>query len=152
MPTRTTKAIHDNVRAQAAHSLASDGWDAVAELARPEQPRRSLPREQRRELLRLIDAVPDDATVKHPAVVALLEYRRSLRVPSWAPPLDYRIRLGDIAAGVASLRRLAECEDWGDDPALPCDCGGCRRRARLGVYHTIEEYQRLGLFCERRAR
>jgi hypothetical protein len=112
--------------------------------------RRRLRDEERLELLRLIDAVPDDATVKHPAVVALLEYRGSLRVPSWAPRFDHRMRLGNIAAGLASLRRLAECEDWGDDPTLPCDCGGCQRRARLGVHHTIEEYQRLGLNCERR--
>jgi hypothetical protein len=111
--------------------------------------RHALTEPERRELLRLIDTVPNDATLKHPAVVALLEYRRSLRVPSWAPRFDYRMRLGDIATGLASLRRLAECEDWGDDPTLPCDCAGCQRRARLGVHHTVEEYKRLGLFCER---
>jgi hypothetical protein len=104
----------------------------------------------RHELLRLIDEDPDDATPKHPAVVAVLQYWRSLQVPSWAPGLDYRIRLGKIAAGLDSLRRLADCDDWGGDPTLPCDCAGCQRRARLGVHHTIEEYERLGLFCERR--
>lgn len=111
--------------------------------------RSALTEPEQRELLRLIDAVPEDATPKHPAVVEVLAYRRSLQLPPWASGLDHRMRLGDIAAGLASLRRLADCLDWGDDPSFPCDCAGCQRRARLGVHHTIEEYQRLGLFCER---
>jgi len=94
--------------------------------------RRRLADGERGELRRLIDAVPADATVTHPAVTALLAYRRSLQVPPWAPVLDYRVRLGDIAAGLASLRRLADTRDWGDDPALPspheCGCSGCRLR------------------------
>jgi len=77
--------------------------------------RRRLADGERGELRRLIDAVPADATVTHPAVTALLAYRRSLQVPPWAPRLDYRIRIGYIAEGLASLRRLAECEDWGDE-------------------------------------
>jgi hypothetical protein len=114
--------------------------------------RRSLEPAQRDELLRLIAAVPPEAGPKDPAVLALLAFHRSLSVPPWAPGLDYRIRLGNIAVGLDSLRRLADCRDWGDDPTLPCDCAGCRRRTRLGVHHTFEDYKRLGLFCERRQR
>jgi hypothetical protein len=117
---------------------------------RRDEPQRSLSPEQRDELLRHIAAVPPDATADHPAVVAVLAYHRSLPVPRWSPGLDYRIRLGNVAAGLDSLRRLAECDDWGDDPSEPCDCAGCRRRAVVGVHHTFAEYKRLGLFCERR--
>jgi len=75
-------------------------------------PRRALTAEQRREMLRLIAAVPPDAGSEHPAVVELLEYHRSLHLPPEAPGLDYRIRLGNVAAGLSSLRKLADCEDW----------------------------------------
>lgn len=88
-------------------------------MARPRDPeaattRRRLTDEQRRQLRRRIVAVPSDATVDDPAVKELLAYYASL--PSWIPAMDYRIRLGNIDAGLTSIRRILDVEDWGDDP------------------------------------
>jgi hypothetical protein len=84
---------------------------------------RALGPEQRKELLRLVAAVPREATPDHPAVHALVAYHRSLHVPWWASGSAY-LRLGgmcsdgrtNIAVGLAEMRRLAECDDWGDVP------------------------------------
>lgn len=96
----------------------------MAELRTRPPSRSALTAEQRRDLLRLVAAVPPDATSKHPAVIALLEYRRSLDTPWWAPggtaylrlPLDcYADGHTCLARGLDEMRRLAACEEWGDE-------------------------------------
>jgi len=61
--------------------------------------------EQRAEVLRLIDAIPADATYAHPTVVELLDYMRSERlvIP------DHRLRVPDthatLESALATVRR-----------------------------------------------
>jgi len=86
--------------------------------------RRRLTGEQRDALLRHIAVVPNDAGPEHPAVQALVAYRRTLDVPWWAPGGTAYLRVGgmcadgrtNVAVGLAEQRRLANCEDWGDVP------------------------------------
>ena len=82
---------------------------------------RRLTDEQRGELLRHIAAVPTHAGPTHPTVKALVAYRRSLDVPWWAPGGTAYLRVGgmcadgrtNVAVGLAEMRRLADCDDWG---------------------------------------
>ena len=87
-------------------------------LRTPPSPR-SLTPSEREELTALIDAVPLDATPKHPAVIALREYRERLRdhVPSWAPSGIAYLRVGPVRYGLDLMRQLALLDDWGDDPS-----------------------------------
>lgn len=88
------------------------------------QGERRLTDDQRADLLRHIAAVPNDAGAEHPAVKALVAYRRSLAVPWWAGGGTAYLRVGGmctsgrsmIAEGLDLMRRLAECDDWGDAP------------------------------------
>jgi hypothetical protein len=93
-------------------------------------------------MLRLIAAVPGDATPDDPAIHALVAHddalRRSGVVPWWARSGTPWLRLGGmctdgtsaIDAGLQQMRRLADCEDWGDDPTRTapsdCTCSECR--------------------------
>jgi hypothetical protein len=87
-------------------------------------PRRSLSPDERVELLRRIDMVPEGADEDEPAFLSLLEYWRSLRVPWWALPVVRAARThnGWITASVSKvlddLHRLAGTEDWGQSPCL----------------------------------
>jgi hypothetical protein len=120
----------------------------VAELLRTTAPRRALTVDERDTLLELIALVSPDATPADPAVVRLRAYLRDLDIPSWVRTGVTYLGL-NVEEGLGQARRLAGLRDWGADPALPCDCAGCHRRERLGVYHTAEEYKRLGLSCAR---
>jgi hypothetical protein len=114
--------------------------------------RRRLSQEDSRELIQLLDAVPADADAEDARVRDVLAYFAALDIPGHMRVSDHRLRLGGSpAALLEQIRAVATCIDFGRDPTLPCDCGGCGRRQRLGPYHTIEEYKRLGLFCERAA-
>ena len=86
-------------------------------LRTPPSPR-SLTPSEREELLALIDAVPLDATPKHPSVVALREKRERLRdhVPWWAPSGIAYLRVGPVRYGLDLMRALAMTDDWGTDP------------------------------------
>jgi hypothetical protein len=89
----------------------------------PDEQRR-LTHEQRNALLRHIAAVPNEAGPGHPTVQSLIAFRRTLDVPWWAPGGTAYLRVGgmcadgrtNVAVGLAKLRMLASCEDWGDAP------------------------------------
>lgn len=83
---------------------------------RHESSPRRLTDEQRTTLRRRIAAVPPRATLDDPAVTDLLDYYQSLEIPWWAHGFDYRMRLGNVAAGLASMRRILDLDDWGAEP------------------------------------
>ena len=80
---------------------------------------RSLDPADRRELLRLINAVPDNAAPEHPTLIALVAFIRSLDVPWWVPGTGtFLLRIDacfggpdgerTIDAGLREARQLAE--------------------------------------------
>ena len=97
----------------------------MAELRRTPTAQHALAREQRAELLRLVAAVPDDVGPDHPTVKALVAYRRSLHTPWWVGGSTAYLRVGgrcqdgrtNVQVGLAQMRALADCDDWGDAPA-----------------------------------
>jgi hypothetical protein len=90
---------------------------------RPRNPdtQRRLTGEQRDALLRHIAAVPNDAGPEHPAVKALVAFRRTIDAPWWAGGGTAYLRVGgmcadgrtNVAVGLAEMQRLADCADWG---------------------------------------
>lgn len=90
---------------------------------RQSEEQRSLDPADRRELLRLIAAVPSNAEPEHPTLIALVEFIKSLDVPWWLPEggtfllrIDARMGGSDgertIDVGLRNARRLAEGRPW----------------------------------------
>ncbi len=98
---------------------------------------RRLTDAQRRTLRRLIRAVAPGTATETPEVAALAAYFLSLHKPWFAPgsiaymvftvaPYDER----GIADAIRDLTRLADCDDWGEDP--------CHRTASREEYRPLD--------------
>lgn len=83
----------------------------------------------------------------------MLEFYEALEIPWYARNtawMRYLVSAERLEEALNGLRRVAACLDWGEPPGTPCDCERCRRRAVVGVHHTLEESQRLGIVgCDR---